>query len=119
MFCGVAVDDALLVSGIQAPRHLHGHLDRVVLRKLAFFLDVFLEGEALDQFHDDVVGAELLADIVHADHVRVGQAAGRLRLAGKLGHDVGVTAVFLFQDLYGNKPLKRHVFRLVDVRHAA
>ena len=95
----VPVDDALLVGGFQSAGHLHGDLNGLALRHAAGLFDIFLQRDAFHQLHHDVVHAVLVADVVHADDIRMGKAARRLGFPAEFRHKAGVRAVFFLQHL--------------------
>ena len=61
----VAVDQTLGVDLPQRTEHGHQQAYRVVGRNVAHLLEIALERDAVEVFHDDVDGAVLLEEIAH------------------------------------------------------
>ena len=71
----IAMDDAIAMSVSQGQANLLDHAQRM-LQLEAMALNGFVQGFALDVFHDDVRFAILIAGVVHDDDVVVAESAG-------------------------------------------
>ena len=68
----VAVDNALVVCVLQRPQNLHGKVDCFLPAQHLFLVDVVLQGDAVDVFHDDILQPLAEADVIHLDDVGMG-----------------------------------------------
>ena len=104
-------------------RQSHGDLDRDCHRltggQPSFFLYIPLEGNAVHQLHDDVVGALLLSDIVYIDDVGMHQPCGSLCLDTEFGDKGGVLRKLLFEHLDSHHAVEPVVFCLIYIGHAS
>ena len=107
------------MRGFQTAGHLHGDFHGFAFRHTAGLFDILFQRNAFDQFHDDIVHAVLIADIVNADDIRVRKTACRLRLPAELCHKAGIGTVFFLQHLNGYGTLQHVVPRTVNVSHTA
>ncbi|MCO5170887.1 MAG: hypothetical protein M9894_31550 [Planctomycetes bacterium] len=73
----------------------------------------------LDQVHDQVGGRAVDAEVVHADHPRVPQLAGRARLAAEALEGRRPRPAVDHEQLDGHGAVDRRVARAVDHPHAA
>ena len=61
---------------------------------MPLFLNVILKGNALNQFHDNIVQHILVHDVVNTDNIRMGQAGRCLGLHLKLAYKIFVKSKF-------------------------
>src|SRR4029079_18653847 len=74
---------------------------------------------AVDQLHDDVRAAGVLAVVVHRDDVRVAQRGGCLGLLAEARREVGVAQVLGAQELERDVTTETGISGAVDGRHPA
>ena len=92
----IAVDDMIVMRRLDAHGNLDRDTDRLFDGQSGFLLDIFFQGNAFHQFHNDIVDTGLFPDIVDIDDIRMHQARRRLRLDPEFGHKIGVLPEFLF-----------------------
>ena len=113
--------DARVVGGSQRPANLPHDAYRVRDGQLAGALEVLSELLPAQKLRNDVrlaVGRHV--HVVHVEHVRVGDAARRFRLALKPRHDFGLAREIRIEKLHGEALAgEPRVARLVDATHAA
>lgn len=98
----VPVNDLVLVGMIQRIANLGRNPDGLFHLQRRAFLDDFVEIMAFDVFHDNVMDFVFLPHVVNADHVRMGQGSGRLRLAAEPADKLLIVHKLLAQHLDGN-----------------
>ena len=74
---------------------------------------------AIDELHDDVRPARVLAVVVDGDDVRVAQRGGRLGLLPEAGREIGVAEVLGAKQLQGDIATEPGIGGAIDGRHAA
>ena len=74
---------------------------------------------AVDQLHDDVRAARVLAVVVHGHDVRVAERRGRLGLLAEARREVGVAQVLGSEELEGDVAAEPGVRGAIDGRHPA
>ena len=114
----VPVHNVQIVGRLNAHGHLNGNAGRLPDGQLALALDIIFEGNALHQFHNDIVDAVLIADIVHIYHVGMGQTGCRLGLCPEFCYEALVPAEFLLQHLDGHIPVQLVVFSFIYIGHS-
>ena len=115
----IAVHDALVVGGSQAHSDLNRYTGRLTDGKLSFFDDVFLQGNAFHEFHDDVVIALIFSYIINIDNIWVGQAGCGLCLSPELGNECAVALKLRFHHLHGDITVQFPVHCFIYIGHPA
>ena len=115
----VLMDDAAGVRMHERAADLLCKEHRLLPGQAALFLQIFLEGDALDQLHDDIVRAVFAADVVHGDDVVMAELGDRLGLDREPLADIRVPGVFVLEYFYGDITVEHMAARAVDDRHAA
>ena len=115
----IPVHNVMAVSRRNARRHLDGNADGLLVLQAALLFDIALEGDPLDQLHDNVVKRFFLHNVVDADNVRMGQPGRCLGLHPEFINERPVKGEFLFQYLNGNQAVQGMALGLIDHRHAA
>ena len=114
----VAVHDALLVGGGEAPCDLDGELHRLARAQRAAGHAV-AEGLALQQLRDDIGRAVVLPEIVDGDDVGVVEDAYGFGLVLEAADPVFVDRDLGVEDLEGHVAGEPLVFGAVDLAHAS
>ena len=115
----VAVDDPLVVAGVERGRRLAQPADGL-LEAGPPVAQALGERSAVEQFHDHERRALVVADVVDLDHVGVaGQAGGGARLADEALPAVGVLGEVGGQDLDRHAAVEDLVLGRVHGSHAA
>ena len=97
--------DAVFVRMGKAVANANHELDHIVLSK-SMAVCVVKERLTGDMLHDDEKHAIDLAEVVHADEVRVIEARHRFGLGLKTGAKVGISAELLRQDFDGDRAIE-------------
>ena len=80
----VPMNDPSIVSGLQAQGDLDRDTGRLLDTQFTLSINIILQRDPFHKFHDNIVHAAVLADVIHIDHVWMGQAGGRLRFGTEL-----------------------------------
>ncbi len=115
----VAVDDPRLVDGLQALRHLDGHVVALGGRQGALVAQDVLEVDPLDELHRDVEEPAVLAVVVDGADVLVADLAGETDLALEALRHLRVLREVGPQDLDRDHLVEAAVARLVHHPHPA
>ena len=116
----VAVDHVGEVRGLEPAADLDRVGGRLVERQPAVAVDPLLERLAVDVLEDDVgVAVLVVAGVDDRDHVGVGDARDRARLAAEALELVGLIRHLAVEHLRRHISLQRLVEREVDGRHSA
>ena len=115
----VAVDDALLVGGLQSGGGLQHDASRPGLLDCFFRTQDLMQAAARDVLHDEEVATFILAHRVDLDDVGVVEASGALRLAQESLDIVGVLFQVLTEDLDGDESVEGLLVSPVNDSHAA
>ena len=114
----VAVDDALLVGRRQGFGHRDGELEDL-LGGHADGGDQLVQGLALDQFHDQEVGAGFFFDRVDRDDVGMIELGEDLRFPSEASVAVGIRRPLGGQSLDRHLAVQTQIFRQKHRAHAA
>ena len=116
----VAVDDAALVRVAEAFGSGPDDAGRLLGRQAFAGGQVLVQGPAVHQFHDDIVGVVIWTNLVDRDDVRVGQFRGAAGLAQKpLDDALAGLGDVRGQHLDGHRAFQVRVERAVDHAEAA
>ena len=111
----VPVDDMLAVGDLDALRDLDGDSDRLAARESALLLDIALQRDTVDEFHDDVVDVVFLSDVIDIDDILMRKARRRLCLRAELLNEIPVGVELGLQDLDRDRTAQLMILRLIDV----
>ena len=114
----IPVDDAAAVCVGEAPHDLGDEVQRLPPVQLAPLLHILLEGDAVDQLHDDVLHIAAPGHVVHRHDVGVGELGDSLGLRVEPAAEVLVLGQVALEDLDRNQAVEPVAFGLVDHRHA-
>ena len=115
----VLMDDATRVCVHERAGNLLGEENGLLPRQMALALQILLEGDALDQFHNDIIRAVLAADVEHGNNIVVAQLGNGARLNGEPLADIRVLRELLFEHLECHIAPENGIPRPVNDRHAA
>ena len=119
MGLNVAVDDAAAVRVLERLGDLRGKMQRLAPVELPLLLHVLLEGDALDQFHNDIIEIIRVRHVIYAHDIRVGEHGDGLRLGVEAPPELRVLRQLFFQYFNGDQTVQPVAARLVDDRHPA
>ena len=115
----VPVDDAPAVGVLQALGDLQGEVEGLLPVEDALFLHIFLQRDAVDQLHDDEVGAVGGGNVVDLHDVRVAQHGHGLALRPESAAEFLVSGEFVLEYFDGYQPVQPMAARFIDDSHAA
>ena len=110
--------DAVAMGLLQCLGNLNPVLQRLLERQRTFFQPIG-ERLAVEQFHDQIVGSILFADVVEMADVRVAQSRNRFGFALKARFQIRIGRKMRGQDFDGDIPAEPGVARAVDFAHAS
>jgi hypothetical protein len=115
----VAVNDALVVDGLEAFRDLDAHVEGLRGRERPLLTQDLAEVHAVQEGHRDVAQRAVLAVLVDAADVLVAHAARQLDLGAEAAAELGRVRHLRAQHLEGDRLLEQAVVGLVDHAHPA
>ena len=92
----VLMDDAARVCVHECAGNLLSEENGLLPRQMTLALQILLEGDALDQLHNDIIRAVLAADVEHGNNIVVAQLGNGARLNGEPLADIRVLRELLF-----------------------
>ena len=115
----VAVDDALVVGGVQGAADLAPDVDHLLDRQPADAAQALVQILAFEELHDDERRPIVVAiEVGDLDDVRVAQRRDRARLVLEALVDIGVGGGLAVQDLDGEQAPGAHVPCRIHRSHA-
>ena len=115
----VLMDDAARVCVHECAGNLLSEENGLLPRQMALALQILLEGDALDQLHNDIIRAVLAADVEHGNNIVVAQLGNGARLNGEPLADIRVLRELFFEHLECHIAPENGIPRPVNDRHAA
>ena len=116
----VPVDDAAAVGVPQGLDDLGDEVQGLPPVELVpLLLHVLLQGDAVDELHDDVLDIGGAADVVHSHNVGVRQHGNSLRLIVETAAQLCVLGQIVPQDLQGHQTVEPMAAGLIDPGHTA
>ena len=115
----VLMDDAARVCVHECAGNLLSEDNGLLPRQMALALQILLEGDALDQLHNDIIRAVLAADVEHGNNIVVAQLGNGARLNGEPLADIRVLRELFFEHLECHIAPENGIPRPVNDRHAA
>ena len=115
----VPVDDAPAVGVAEALHDLGDKVQGLRPVELPPPLHILLEGDSVDELHDDIVHVPPAADIVHRHNVGMAEHGDGLGLVVEPAAELRVLAEVLFQHLDGHHPVEPVALGLEHHRHAS
>ena len=92
----ISVDDAAAVSMLQGFCDLHSKVQGLLPVQRTALFQILLQGDALDQLHDDIIGNFGGGNIVHLHDVRISQHGNRLALRTETAAEFLIPCKFVF-----------------------
>ena len=116
----VPVDDAAAVGVLQRLHDLVDEVQRLPpVQAAAPLAHILLQGDAVDQLHDDELAAVHLADVVHGDDIGVGQHGNGLGLVVEAAAQILVGSQLAFQNFDRHIAVQTMAVGAIDDGHAA
>ena len=116
----VPVDDAPAVGVAQGLYDLGDEVQGLPPVQLApLLLHILLQGDPVDELHDDVLNVSGAADIIHRHDVGVRQHGHGLGLVVEAAAELGVLGQVLPQDLHRHQPVQPVAPGFIHLGHPA
>ena len=80
----VPVDNMIVMGSLDSHADLNCNADSLLIGKARLFFNIFFQGNPFHQFHDNIINAVFLTDIVYIDNIWMHQSCCRLRLYPEL-----------------------------------
>ena len=91
----ISVNDVIIMSSFNTHAHLNGNADCLLDGQSCLFFDIFLKGNSLYQFHNNIVDSVFFPYVIYIDNIGVHQPCCRLRLNSEFGYKIGIFRKFL------------------------
>ena len=115
----VAVNDAALMRVLQRLEDLGGEVQHVLPLDDTLTVDILLESDAVDIFHDDILDHIAEADIIDLDDVRMRKHRDRLGFVLEAADEFLIVEVLVLEDFDSDLAVVDGVVAAVDICHAA
>ena len=115
----VAMNHALTVRMLERAENLADVNAGLLPRERTFFIEVFLERDAVEVFHHDILHIGIDGDVVHADDVFMRKHRDGFGLVDETRLSLFVAVILVVEDFDGDDAVHHQVLRLQDERHAA
>ena len=115
----ITVNNSMIVGCLQSHGNLDCNTGRLFNRKLSFFCNIFLQGDSLYQFHDNVINAFIIAYVKYINNIRMCQSGCCLSLASEFPDKGFVLPKFRLQHLNRNKTVQLMILCFIHIGHAA
>lgn len=113
------MNHALAVRVLERAENLADVNAGLLPRERAFFIEVFLERDAVEVFHHDILHIGIDGDVVHADDVFMRKHRDGFGLVDETRLSLFVAVILVVEDFDGDDAVHHQVLRLQDERHAA
>ena len=115
----IPVNDSPTVCMLQRLGDLGGKMQRLPPGKCSPLLHILLQGQAIDELHDNIVDIVGVIDIVDRHNVRMGQHGNGLRFRIKSSAEVLIPAQLILEYFYSHISVEPMASGPVDHSHAA
>ena len=115
----VPVDNAPAVGVLQALGNLQGEMQGLLPVEDALFLHIFLQGNAVDELHDDVVRPVGGGNVIDLNDVRVAEHGHSLALRPEPAAELLIPGKFVFQNFNRNQSVQPMAASFINNGHAA
>ena len=115
----VPVDDAAAVGVAEPPHDLGDKVQGLPPVQLTPLFHILLQGDTVDQLHDDILCVAAAGHIVNGYDVGVGQLRDRLRFGVEPAAELLVLSQIALEDFNGHQTVEAMALSLIDHRHAA
>ena len=119
LWLDVPVDNAPAVGMAEAAHDLGDEMQRLSPVHAAPPFHILLQGDPVDQLHDDILRLTAGRDIVHRDDIGMGQLCHSPGLVPEAAAEIGVVRQIALEDLDGHQPVQAMTSGLIYIRHAA
>ena len=115
----IAVNDTLVMSVLKSAEYLYNKVYSILPCEDLLLLDVLLQRNTVDIFHNDILYLLREAHVVYLYDIRMREHCYRLGLISETAEELFVLCKFLFQYLYGDSFVVDDIDSLVYLCHAA
>ena len=113
------MDDAAAVGVAEAPHDLGDEVQRLPPVELAPLFHILLEGDTVDELHDDILNVAAPGHVIDRDDVGMGQLRNRLGLGVEPSAEILVLRKVAFEDLDGHQAVEAVTLCLIYHGHTA
>ena len=113
------MDDAPAVGVLQTLGDLQGEMEGLLPVENALFLHIFLQGNAVDELHDDVVRPIGGGNVIDLNDVRVAEHGHGLALRPEPAAELLIPGKFVFQNFNRNQSVQPMAASFINNGHAA
>ena len=114
----IPVDDPLFMGALQCHQDLAGKMHCLLPTDGALLLDILLQGDAINELHDDILNLVAEADIINLHNIGVIEHRNRLGFIAEAAEEIAVVGELFLEDLNGNPAVLHAVIGLIHIGHA-
>ena len=111
----IPVNNMIIMCCLNAHTHLDGNAYCFLVRQTGLFLNVLFEGNALHQFHYNIVDSVFFPYIIDIYDIGMHQSCCRLGLNTEFGYKISILAEFLLQYLDCHISVQLMTFCFIDI----
>ena len=115
----VAVHDALIMGVLQRAQNLRHKIDSFPGVDHTLLLDILLQGDALDIFHNDILQSVAVADVKDTDDIRMRQNSNRFGFIFESAAEIFVRQILILKNLHRDNAIIDIVERFIYNGHTA
>ena len=106
------------MGALQCHQDLAGKMHRLLPTDGALLLDILLQGDAINELHDDILNLVAEADIINLHNIGVIEHRNRLGFIAEATEEIAVVGELFLEDLNGNPAVLHAVIGLIHIGHA-
>ena len=115
----VPVNYPAAVGVFQRFGDLHGKVQGFLPVQHAFFLHILLQRDAVDQFHDNIVGIVGGGNVIHLHNIGMAQHGNGLALGMETAAELLIPGIFILQNFDRDQPVQPVAAGFIDNGHSA
>ena len=115
----IAVDNATGMGVAQTAHDVGDEVQRLAPVHMIAALHILLEGNAIQQLHDDILDALRRGHVVNRHNIGVAQLGNCQRLVAEAAAELGILCQIALQNLYSDQAVQAMTLGLIHVCHAA
>ena len=115
----ISVDNVVSVGRFESHGDLQSDRDRLFIAQISLLAYVIFQCDAVHKFHDNIVNALFLTDVIDIYDIGMHQACRSLRLHPEFGYKIRVFRKLLLQDLDRHITVQCVVLGFIYIRHTA
>ena len=115
----ISMDNVVSMRRFQSHGDLQCDRHRLFVAQLSFFANIIFQRNAVHEFHDNIINALFLTDVIDIYDIGMHQACRSLRLHPEFGYKIRVFRKLLLQDLDRHITVQCVVLGFIYIRHTA